>query len=279
MTKKGIEIEEPKKLILPASVSEATRDLAIKAMENADDKAIVEALTTGHDLAANVYEFAQGKETVHGLTIVGVTNLWLSVYEKPANAEQLVTSTREDSQSGAPQGAVIHRVAVRVLAPSGAAAWGMIEQPEYMHRRDGSWAWDQHAVAKALSKAERNAMKKLIEPKLAATFMRKCLTKIHEIKKLVGADALEQSANSPVKEARRKRIFAVAAGAFDVSKAANKEKLIAYVEKGIGKALSACTAEELQKVGDELYAFQKQVGKEAFTTAILGQVIQAQEVK
>lgn len=279
MTKKRIEREDGTAvdLILPHQVDEATRELAFKAFDKADDKAIVASLTLGRDTGADVYEFGEGKAKVHGLTITGATNLWLHVRKRFPKEDQFVINEIPDTTPGAPPAATILRMALRIETPEGEAAWGFIGQPTWYRRSGGSWDKDAHAEAKGHSKALRNAELTLLPPPLKEKYMRSCLSlKGRSVKLLTAADTKDPSGETAMKATVRARIMSISTSmGLDCGKDEIKNAVIAFIEGAMGVKMSEMPEGVLLKAKNDYEAFAAKcgtdaAGKEAFRAAVLG---------
>ena len=143
----------------------------VVAAELSDD-AIIEQELMGEVLPYFIYQFNQKGGTITGLTVKGVSEVVRrlnrdkkSGYNIRLNPEhcKIERDVEQDGQKG---------VAVTVYAENlldGNSAWGTKFEPYKKTGRNGQYN-NEFAVEKALSKAERNAKRKLI-PETAATKM------------------------------------------------------------------------------------------------------------
>lgn len=265
--------EGEKTLILLHQVDEETRELAIKAMDKADDAAVVQALTLGKDTDANVYAFSMGGKDVHGISITGMTNLWLEARKGAFPRESQLTITEipyANPECKAPNATAL-RIALLVSTAEGESAWGFIAQPTWYRRRDGSWSFDEHAEAKGISKARRNAMKALIQPSLAEKFMKKCLAQKGKVKQLTKSDAQGASAETSMKATVRARIMSISTRmGLDCGQDPIKNAVIAYIEKAVGMPMSEMPEAVLLKAKNEYEEWTKKVTRDEFRAAVLG---------
>lgn len=254
-------------------IPESMRLDFIRASEAEDEKSIVISLMAGREIAPKpVYKFTMGGKEVTGLSIYGIRRLFEKVHKAPPDFHECVLTNRPHTEKGVPDGAVVHCAAVRGKLPQGnSAAWGVVEQPEYMHRRDGTWTWDQHAVAKVVSKAERNSQIKLVPVQMAAKYLAECLREKGQVKQLTQEDARQPTGERTARwVALNRRLYAIASAAFDVSTEENRAKLSEYVKKTMDKGISEMGEEELMVAGGVLNDLFKKLGKDKFTEVIMG---------
>jgi hypothetical protein len=125
------------------------------------DEAQIEAELLGGVVAEYAYRFDQGGQTVTGLSLAGVM----------AVAQNMGGITCDD----APRWEITDEDYYCEIAATdhgrGLKLWGNASQPKYLRRRDGTQWLDPHARAKALSKAQRNAVRKLIPETLATKML------------------------------------------------------------------------------------------------------------
>lgn len=169
--------EKPKKdKVLPSEVvitSPVDPKLQmVIASELADDQ-IIENELMGEVMPFFVYQFNQDGNVVSGLTVKGVSEVVRrlnrdkrSGYKIRINPQYLTINrdVEYDGQKG---------VEVAVYAENlvdGNSAWGIKFEPYKIRKRDGSLISNKFALEKAISKAERNAKRKLI-PEMTAVKM------------------------------------------------------------------------------------------------------------
>ena len=177
--KKAVVSREPKKkntdIIVTSPVDPNSR--LVVAAELSDD-AIIEQELMGDVLPYFLYKFSQGGSDIVGLTVKGVSEVVRrlnrdkkSGYNIRLNPDHLKIE-RDVEQDG------VKGVAVTVYAENlldGNSAWGTKFEPYKKTGRNGTYA-NEFAVEKALSKAERNAKRKLIPETAAAMMIDKLLT-------------------------------------------------------------------------------------------------------
>lgn len=180
---------KPKEITVVSPVDPDSR--FVVAAEMADDTMIEQQLM-GEILPYFIYQFQQKGSTISGLTVKGVSEVVRrlnrqknSGYKIRLNPDhcKIERDVEQDGQKG---------VAVTVYAENlldGNSAWGTKFEPYKKTKRDGGTYSNEFAVEKALSKAERNAKRKLI-PETAATKM---------IEKLIGEhpDGVKQLSAPP----------------------------------------------------------------------------------
>ncbi len=140
-------------------------DLFIE-FERKDEQQIM-AEIQGAAIEEFIYEFKQGGQTVTGLSLSGVMAVAQNL--GGITMSQPVWSESTDHEDGTPTitcdiSATDHK--------TGMSVWGDATQRWFEKRRDGSTSYDKFARSKALSKAQRNAVRKLIPEKLATQMIR-----------------------------------------------------------------------------------------------------------
>ncbi len=147
--------------------------------ELADDS-MIEAELMGEVLPHYIYEFTQKGKKITGLTVKGVNEVVRRLNRNKKSGYKItfppehMKVERDVSYDG------VLGIEVRVLAVNlidGTSAWGIKFEPYKKTGRNGNYE-NTFAVEKALSKAERNAKRKLI-PETVATKM---------IEKMIKAD-------------------------------------------------------------------------------------------
>ncbi len=178
---------KPKDIVMTSPVDPSAQ--LVVAAELSDD-AIIEQELMGDVLPYFIYSFKQGGGSVTGLTVKGVSEVVRrlnrdkkSGYNIRINPKHLTIErdVEQDGQKG---------VSVAVYAENlidGNSAWGIKFEAYKKTGRNGQYT-NEFAVEKALSKAERNAKRKLI-PETAATKM---------IEKLIGENPSNVKQLEPV---------------------------------------------------------------------------------
>lgn len=148
----------------------------VVASEMADDSMIEQELM-GEVLPYFVYTFKNGGKDVTGLTVKGVNEVVRRVNRDKKSGYNIRISpdhlkidrnVEEDGEKG---------VEVSVYAENlldGNSAWGIKFEPYYKKGRNGRYQ-NTFAVEKALSKAERNAKRKLIPEQVATKMIEKMI--------------------------------------------------------------------------------------------------------
>jgi len=177
--KKAVVSREPKKkntdIIVTSPVDPNSR--LVVAAELSDD-AIIEQELMGEVLPYFIYKFEQKGSTIVGLTVKGVSEVVRrlnrdkkSGYNIRLNPDHCKIE-RDVEQDGA------KGVAVTVYAENlldGNSAWGTKFEPYKKAGKNGTYS-NEFAVEKALSKAERNAKRKLIPETAAAKMIEKLMS-------------------------------------------------------------------------------------------------------
>lgn len=158
-----------KMVVITSPVSPDVR-IAI-ASEMADDK-MIESEMMGEVLPHFVYQFNQDGKTISGLSVKGVsetvrrlnrdTKSGYKIHLKPE-----FMKVERDVEYNGQKGVEVSVFAEDLI--TGNSAWGIKFEPYYKTGRNGKYD-NTFAVEKALSKAERNAKRKLI-PETAAVKM------------------------------------------------------------------------------------------------------------
>lgn len=177
--KKQVRRTPPKSRVIQSPISPSTA--IVVASEFADD-AIIEAEMMGNVLPYFIYTFAQDGKDVVGLTVKGVNEVVrrLGRDEKSGSkihmnpAYMIKEEVERDGQKG---------IEISVFAEdliSGNSAWGVKFEPYKKTKKD--WKTGKEttytntfATEKALSKAERNAKRKLIPEVLATKMIEKLM--------------------------------------------------------------------------------------------------------
>jgi hypothetical protein len=240
---------KPVDIVLPGEAPEAAAESFMKASDNADTQAIIREAVGGLPADVNIYAFRNAGKLLVGPSVTGITNLYIETYGNFAEFVECVVSSRAHVEPGVPSGGIIHTVAIRGRIQGGnisGAAWSIVEEPEFQHRRDGTWAWNKHAVTVASSKARRNVMRDLLKPANVVEFVKLCAKNSVKMLELTERDVELPSAESPEKARLRQRLFSLVQGAIDVTSKEGRSAWIAHVETVIlGKRMSESTEQEL----------------------------------
>jgi len=166
---------KPKDIIVTSPVDPSSK--LVVAAEMSDD-AIIEQELMGEVLPYFIYQFQQQGKTITGLTVKGVSEVVRrlnrdkkSGYNIRLNPNhcKIERDVEQDGQKG---------VAVTVYAENlldGNSAWGTKFEPYKKTGRNGQYS-NEFAVEKALSKAERNAKRKLIPEPAAVKMIEKLIS-------------------------------------------------------------------------------------------------------
>jgi hypothetical protein len=125
------------------------------------DEAQIEAELLGGVVAEYAYRFDQGAGAVTGLSLAGVM----------AVAQHMGGITCDEPPHWEIGEDEYYCEIAATDHGRGLKLWGNASQPKYLRRRDGQQILDPHARAKALSKAQRNAVRKLIPETLATKML------------------------------------------------------------------------------------------------------------
>lgn len=163
------------------------------AAELADD-ALIEGELMGQTLTQFIYQFPQDGTTVAGLSVKGVNEVVRRLNRNPKSGVKIhihpehlrvERDVMQDGQKG---------VEVWVFAENlvdGNSAWGSKFEAYNKVKRHGGTYFDKFALEKALSKAERNAKRKLI-PEVLAVKMIQTLMKLPNVSQNLTAPQTEQ---------------------------------------------------------------------------------------
>lgn len=146
----------------------------IVASEFADDEAI-EAELMGKAMEHYVYSFPQEGKTVTGLTVAGVNEMSRQLTKKKDSGIKIrvvpdSVKIERDVEEGGEKGISVILMAENML--TGETAIGAKFEPYQKTGRKGKYA-NSFALEKAVSKAERNAKRKLIPEKVAIEMIKK----------------------------------------------------------------------------------------------------------
>jgi hypothetical protein len=175
--KKVVRAKMPKTLMVRSPL-DPTMQFAV-ASEMADDS-IIEKELMGEILPFYIYQFDNDGKKVSGLTVKGVNEVTRRLNRQKNSGYKIRISPNHikidrDVEYDGQKGVEVSVYAENMLDGSG--AWGMKFEPYKKAKRDGSTYSNTFASEKALSKAERNAKRKLI-PETTATKMIEQLIKM-----------------------------------------------------------------------------------------------------
>lgn len=243
-TKKRVpRVTKPKDIIVISPVDPNSR--LVVAAEMSDD-AIIEQELLGEVLPYFIYQFGSGDKKVTGLTVKGVSEVVRrlnrdkkSGYNIRLNPDhmKIERDVEQDGEKG---------VAVTVYAENlldGNSAWGTKFEAYKKKGRNGTYK-NEFAVEKALSKAERNAKRKLI-PEPAAMKMIEHL--------ISGGAAVKQLATPPPQA----RIMTPAK-----PKASSIDQIKEMVRNAVRTAKNSSVAIELDKKTQDSTKFDAAFKKE-----------------
>ena len=276
MTTKEVTTDAGKKveILLLGEVPEEDRKRAIKAMDQSDDKVVVESLATGSEAGAYLYAYKPKQDenkVIVGLSLPGSRALFEKVHHKQPipNVTEVVRSQHPNPEK---PDSLIHYRAVKVLTPDGISSWGEVGQPEYTRTRSQSWFYNAHCVPQAFSKALRNAMRNAVTLKSSTEFLKKLIDEWvyqkddGEVGKRKAPRSMgkvkvlnEESAKDPVVETdaraqARGHLFRLAdqSGLDTKKNEKDRDAVIKYVEAYLGKDLSIASEDEMRKAGRHL---------------------------
>lgn len=146
------------------------------ASEMADDK-MIEAEMMGDILPHFIYQFTNEGKTVSGLSVKGVGEVVRRLNRDPKSGYKIhikpeFLKVERDVVYGGEKGVEVSVFAEDLL--TGNSGWGIKFEPYFKIGKRGKYA-NTFAVEKALSKAERNAKRKLIPETVAVKMIEKML--------------------------------------------------------------------------------------------------------
>jgi len=175
VTKRKRKVAKPKGLVAMPSPAHPEIQLMV-ASEMADDS-MIEAELLGEVLPHFVYQFSQEGKDVTGMTVKGVSEVVRRINRNPKSGSKIrlnpefirvERNAEYDGQKG---------VEVMVYAEdlvTGGSAWGAKFEPYTKKGRRGEYP-NTFPLEKALSKAERNAKRKLIPETMATKMIQKLI--------------------------------------------------------------------------------------------------------
>jgi hypothetical protein len=184
----------------PSDFAPASEELMVRedegdlyrVMDRADEALILEEIQ-GNTLATMLYSFPQQGNVVTDLSVKGVQEIIRLLNERGgakigiADTPPVIQET-EDSW----------RVMVRAVdGRTGVGRWGIAEQPKVMDTKKGPLK-DKFALTKALNKAERNALAKMIPEQFKQTVIAQFLGTPEAVKTLKPVDAKTAELAAPL---------------------------------------------------------------------------------
>jgi len=177
-TKKEEKVLKPKQEALSGDIvvhnpTNPTQEFVV-ASEFADDEAI-EAELMGRAMEHYVYSFKQDGKQVTGMTVAGVNEMSRQLTKKKDSGIKIrivpdSIKIERDVEEGGVKGVSVILLAENML--SGETAIGAKFEPYKKTGRNGEYD-NTFALEKAVSKAERNAKRKLIPEKMAIEMIKK----------------------------------------------------------------------------------------------------------
>lgn len=172
----------------------------VVASELADDD-IIEREMTGEVLPFFVYRFKQEGGEVVGLTVKGVNEVVRRLNRNPKSGSKIRINpqylVKEEVEREGEKGIEVSVYAEDLV--SGNSAWGVKFEPYMATKRDGGRYKNKFATEKALSKAERNAKRKLISEMVAVKIIDKLIKEEPSTVKQIEAPAFETQVLTPRK--------------------------------------------------------------------------------
>lgn len=165
--------KQPKSVTIYSPASPETR--IVVASELADDE-IIEREMMGEVLPYFIYCFKQDGKDVIGLTVKGVNEVVRRLGKDPRSGSKIRINPqyliKEECEREGEKGIEVSVFAEDLV--TGNSAWGVKFEPYKKKGRNGQYN-NTFAVEKALSKAERNAKRKLIAEPLAMKTIQKIM--------------------------------------------------------------------------------------------------------
>jgi hypothetical protein len=206
----------------PSDFAPASEELMVRedegdlyrVMDRADEALILEEIQ-GNTLATMLYSFPQQGNVVTDLSVKGVQEIIRLLNERGgakigiADTPPVIQET-EDSW----------RVMVRAQdGRTGVGRWGIAEQPKMMERNNKSPLKDKFALTKALNKAERNALAKMIPEQFKQTVIAQFLGTPEAVKTLKPVDAKAPELAPPLQDEEATQLQAQIHDRYDKFKA------------------------------------------------------------
>jgi hypothetical protein len=205
----------------PSDFAPASEELMVRedegdlyrVMDRADEALILEEIQ-GNTLATMLYSFPQQGNVVTDLSVKGVQEIIRLLNERGgakigiADTPPVIQET-EDSW----------RVMVRAVdGRTGVGRWGIAEQPKVMGTKKGPLK-DKFALTKALNKAERNALAKMIPEQFKQTVIAQFLGTPEAVKTLKPVDAKAPELAPPLQDEEATQLQAQIHDRYDKFKA------------------------------------------------------------
>ena len=164
-------------IYLPHEAPEDMRKKAIKAMDQSDERVVIDGLSTGSEAGAFLYAYKEGNKAVVGLSLPGIRQLHEEHFKQVPNYPEIIRGQHPNPDHILSDGthSLVHVRAVKIVTKDGLAGWGEVGQPEYTKTREQGWWYNPHCVPIALSKAKRNAQKDIVPQKAAMGFLKKLI--------------------------------------------------------------------------------------------------------
>lgn len=173
VVRKKVVVRKPKSITMYSPASPELR--IVVASELADDD-IIEREMMGEVLPYFIYRFTQDKKEVIGLTVKGVNEVVRRLGKDPRSGSKIRINPqyllKDECEREGEKGIEVSVFAEDLVI--GNSAWGIKFEPYYKSGKNGRYK-NTFAVEKALSKAERNAKRKLIAEPLAMTMIKKIM--------------------------------------------------------------------------------------------------------
>lgn len=168
------------------------------ASELADDRMIEDEMM-GQALPYFIYQFQQEGKTVSGLSVKGVNEVVRRLGRDPKSGSKIHIKAEHqrverDVEYDGEKGVEVWVFAEDLV--SGNSAWGTKFEPYWKTGRNGKYK-NTFALEKALSKAERNAKRKLIAETLVVKMIEKMLKEPGTVKQISGPSFQTETAQAP----------------------------------------------------------------------------------
>lgn len=169
----------------------------VVASELADDQ-MIEQEMMGNVLQHFIYQFEQDNKPVVGLTVKGVSEVVRRINANPKSGSKIRLNpqylVKEECERDGQKGIEVSVYAEDLV--TGNSAWGIKFEPYKKSGRNGTYS-NTFAVEKALSKAERNAKRKLIPEVMATKIIKKLIAENPENVKQITPPAYQTQAIAP----------------------------------------------------------------------------------
>jgi len=191
-------VEPKEEMVLMTSPVDRSQQFIV-ASELEDDK-LIEAEITGQAMKHYVYTFTQDGKPVSGLSVAGVNETVRLLARNPKSGSKIrivptsLIISRDVVYNGE-KGVEVSVYAENLI--SGEGAFGIKFEPYQKKSRNGSYN-NSFVIEKALSKAERNAKRKLIPEKSAIEMIKKFTTQQANVRQLAPPQYQPPVNNTPV---------------------------------------------------------------------------------